>query len=111
MPNIGEKLKILTEGRSSSARTSEAMMRGTQNDAAAVKSLEEQEFILGINKLTMLEEKDISCFASSPDGLEIIDFLKTDFASQQILNHSPTSCTIESKQALPRHHFLEKLKM
>lgn len=75
-------------------------MHGTQNEAVAVKSLQEQEFILVINKCGVSGAKDIPWLVCSLEDLGIICTSKTAFASQQDLNNSPTLRSIEIKMSV-----------
>jgi hypothetical protein len=83
-----EVLQDLGKSWFSSARSTEVMMRGTENEVSVMNALRRKEFVRGLFEVGMIGKKGKDWVACSPDGIAVIDLKKlSDFDTPQV-SHS-----------------------
>jgi YqaJ-like viral recombinase domain len=71
-----EKMQALVSSWFSTARSTEAMMRGSRNEPSVMNALERKDFVKCLFEVGMIAKKGKSWMACSPDGIAVIDLNK-----------------------------------
>ena len=83
-----EQLNSLSRSWFGHFRSTEAMMRGTSNEAAALRALSAKPFVKAVFECGMIAKADIPWMACSPDGVAIIDTSNLTFLGSPIAEES-----------------------
>lgn len=98
--SVSESFEDLAKGWISSARSTEAMMRGTATESAALASIRKKDFVKGVLPCGMFGDNDQPWLACSPDGVALIDTQRTSFRSDGLTGESLHVCSVEIKTSV-----------